>query len=66
MLCEPVLGNISLVIPDNRDIFAIERIIDFTQSIFTVSQSEGQMLINVMNDDDLEQLMQIPTRRKIH
>ena len=33
MLCEPVLGNISLVIPDNRDIFAIERIIDFCHSI---------------------------------
>ena len=34
MLCEFELGNISLAIPDNRDIsFAIERIIDFSRSI---------------------------------
>ena len=34
MLCEPVLGNISLAISDNRVIiFAIERIIDFCHSV---------------------------------
>ena len=34
VLCEHVLGNILLVIPDNRDIiFAIEKIIDFCRSI---------------------------------
>ena len=34
MLCESVLVNISLAIPDNEDItFAIERIIDFCHSI---------------------------------
>ena len=34
VLCEHVLGNISLAIPDNQEIsFAIERIIDFSRSI---------------------------------
>ena len=34
VLCEHVLCNILLVIPDNRDIiFAIEKIIDFCRSI---------------------------------
>ena len=34
VLCEHVLGNISLAIPDNRDIiFAIEKIIDFCRSM---------------------------------
>lgn len=34
VLCDHVLGNISLAIPDNGDIvFAIERITDFCRSI---------------------------------
>ena len=34
VLCEHVLGNILLAIPDDRDIiFAIERIFDFCRSI---------------------------------
>ena len=31
-----------------------------------LSQSEGQMLIDIMNDHGLEQLVHFPTREKLH
>ena len=36
------------------------------QSGSALSQSEGRMLIDIMNDHGLEQLVHFPTREKIH
>ena len=53
-----VLGDFNF-----RDIDWLDRL---NKSGSALSQSEGQMLIDIMNDHGLEQLVHFPTRERIH